>query len=95
MELHLLIRARWRWSINIPGGGIPYIRTHTIFRTSSPYYNNLIPSIVLLIPLLKHKLILNLVLNVILAPSHTSRSHVPFCEYVNVHLALTVSRRLP
>jgi hypothetical protein len=56
MELRLLIRARWCWSINTLGGKIPYVRTHTIFPMSSPYYDNLIPSIVLLpIPMCKLK----------------------------------------
>jgi hypothetical protein len=89
MDLRMLIRARWRWSINFPGGRILYIRTHIIFkfRTSSPHNDNLIPRIVL-IPMLKLKLIPNVTLNL-------SRCLVPFYAWMNAHLALTVSRHLP
>lgn len=92
-------RQVWGWGWGDGVGGVQgracvRIHVHTysyinnvqhVLRQSDP------PNKVLVIPMRKLKHILNLVLNDIIAPSHTSRSHVPFCACGNVRLALTAS----
>jgi hypothetical protein len=63
MDLRLLIRARWHWSINTLEGRIPYVHTQSSFERPNPHNLNLRfnLNIILLIPMLKLKLILSVI----------------------------------